>query len=320
VAATRSSSISRPHRIADAIARRRSLADRSDLTAFRLVHGDADAVPGLAIDRLNNVLVLHVDSSALLETWMTPIRDVLGDYRAAFGKIHPRGGKGSSRQLWGPAVDRVEVIEHEVVYEARFDTGLNVGLFLDMRDVRGWLREAAQQRRVLNLFAYTCSFGVSAVQGGATRVLNIDLSKPYLEWGRVNYALNGLKADPHDFVYGEAFDWLGRFERRSEVFDLVILDPPSFSSSRAGTFSVERDYGRLAQAAARVTAPGGILLAATNHAGTSHAHFDATLRTAVTAAGRRYRTQQQWHEPAPDFPIPAGRAAYLKVRALILDD
>jgi 23S rRNA (cytosine1962-C5)-methyltransferase len=295
------------------------LADRPDLTAYRLVHFDADDLPGLAIDRFVDVVVVHADSVSILDVSLEPIRETLADYRAAFAKIRPRRGDGESRQLWGPSIDRIEVIEDGARYEVRPNAGLNVGLFLDMREVRGWLRHVSHAKSVLNLFAYTCSFGVSAMLGGATRVLNLDLSKSFLAWGRANYLLNGLDANPRDFVYGEAFDWLGRFARRSEQFDLVIVDPPSFSSSRTGTFSVERDYQRLAHAAARATAPGGILLAATNHAGTSDAHFDAMLRSALAAADRRYRTQQQWHEPTPDFPIPAGRAPYLKVRALILE-
>jgi 23S rRNA (cytosine1962-C5)-methyltransferase len=188
-----------------------------------------------------------------------------------------------------------------------------------MREVRAWIREAADGQSVLNLFAYTCSFGVCAMLGGAARVLNIDLSRAYLEWGRANYALNGLEANPKDFVYGDALDWLRRFERRAERFDLVIVDPPSFSSSRGRTFSIERDYPRLAQAAARVVAPGGILLAATNHAGTSDASFDALLRTAVGAAARAFRLERRWHEPSTDFPLAAGGGPYLKVRALALE-
>ena len=120
-----------------------------------------------------------------------------------------------------------------------------------------------------------------------------------------------------DFVYGDAFDWLGRFARRGERFDLVIVDPPSFSST---PFSVTRDYPRLVEAAARTVAPAGILLAATNHAGTSDDRFEAWLQNGLTLAGRYGRVVQRWHEPRLDFPMPPGRGQpYLKVRALVLD-
>jgi 23S rRNA (cytosine1962-C5)-methyltransferase len=185
-----------------------------------------------------------------------------------------------------------------------------------MRDVRGWLRQAASGRTVLNTFAYTCAFGVSAALGGAKRVLNLDLSRPYLAWGQANYRLNRLPVDPHDFVFGDAFDWLGRFVRRDERFDVVIVDPPSFSSS---PFSVARDYPRLVQAAARVVAHAGILITATNHAATSDERFEGWLRAGLQSAGRQSQLVQAWHEPEADFPVPAGRRPYLKVRALVLD-
>jgi len=191
-----------------------------------------------------------------------------------------------------------------------------VGLFLDMREVRGWVGQMARGRKVLNLFAHTCSLGVSATLGGATRVLNLDVSKTYLEWGKANYGLNDLAVDPHDFVFGEAFDWLGRFARRRERFDMVIVDPPSFSST---PFSVVRDYARLVEAAAQALGPGGILLAATNHASTSGQRFEAWLDHGLSDARRHGHLLQQWQEPAADFPVPPGRDPYLKVRALALD-
>jgi 23S rRNA (cytosine1962-C5)-methyltransferase len=255
-----------------------------------------------------------------LRRWREALQHDL-DLPTAYAKVHPRPpGRGVAPRepLWGHAREHVEVHENGVRYEIRPAAAMSVGLFLDMREVRLWLREHAAGRHVLNLFAYTCAFGVCASLGGAARVLNIDLSKPYLDWGRANYALNHLQADERDFVYGDALDWLGRFARRSERFDLVILDPPSFSTTRTAAFSVERDYAQVAALAARVVAPAGILLAATNHAGTSDQRFDGWLEAGVTAAERQGRLVRRWHEPRPDFPIPRGQRPYLKVRAVQL--
>ena len=162
-----------------------------------------------------------------------------------------------------------------------------------------WVRDNAPGRSVLNLFAYTCAFGVSAMLGKAERVVNVDVSRPYLEWGQDNYRLNDLAADPRDFIYGDAFDWLGRFARRGTRFDLVVVDPPSFSST---PFSVSRDYPRLVDAAARVVAHAGILVAATNHAGTSDERFEAWLRAGLETAGRHGQIVERWHEPANGLP------------------
>ena len=284
-------------------------------------------MPGLAIDRYGEVLVIHADAAVLLERWLPEIRTDLGDFAAAYTKIHPRAAShlaadqvrrlAPEAPVWGPPRPETEVLEDGVRYLVRPDAGLSVGLFLDMREVRDWLRTNTARRRVLNLFAYTCSFGVNAALGGAARVLNLDLSRGYLDWGKTNYRLNGLSVDDRDFVYGDAFDWLGRLARRGERFDVVIVDPPSFSST---PFSVTRDYPRLVEAAARTVAPAGILLAATNHAGTSDDRFEAWLQNGLTLAGRYGRVVQRWHEPRLDFPMPPGRGQpYLKVRALVLD-
>ena len=283
-------------------------------------------MPGLAIDRYADVAVIHAGSPELLRRWLAAIRADLAGFGAAYAKVHPRAASrvtpdevrrlAPDQPVWGAAVDEVEVIEHGVRYLARPGAGLSVGLFLDMREVRGWLRGAAGGRRVLNLFAYTCAFGVSAALGGAARVLNLDLSRGYLDWGKANYRLNELPVEDRDFVSGDAFDWLGRFARRGERFDVVIVDPPSFSST---PFSVTRDYPRLVEAAARTVAPAGILLVATNHAGTSDDRFDAWLQNGLTLAGRHGQVVQRWHEPRLDFPQAPGRRPYLKVRALNLD-
>ena len=281
---------------------------------------------GLAIDRFAAAAVVHADSPSALQGWLPALREHLRDFESVYTKVHARGSRGLPRgalaalapatPAWGAAVEQLEVVESGVRFAVRPGAGLSVGLFLDMRDVRAWLRAQSARRQVLNLFAYTCSFGVCAALGGAARVVNVDVSRPYLDWGKVNYRLNDLPIDERDFIFGEAFDWLRRFARRGERFDLVILDPPSFSST---PFAVARDYPRLVAAAAQAVAPAGILLAATNHAGTSDERFDAWLAAGLQSADRYGRLVRRWHEPAVDFPLPAGQQPYLKVRALVLD-
>lgn len=310
-----------------ALERRAPLAVRSDLTAYRLLNGAAEGAPRLAVDRYGDVAVVHADSYDVLARWHDVLRDVVR-LPTAYAKVHPaqasrltteeRSALAPEQPLWGAPRESVEVVEHGARYVIRPAAGLSVGLFLDMRDVRDWLHRNSAGKRVLNLFGYTCAFGVRGVLGGAARVLNIDISRSNLDWGRENYQLNGLATDQHDFVYGEAMNWLSRLARRDEVFDLVVLDPPSFSTTRHMAFSVQKDYVRLATLGARVVAPAGILLAATNHAGTSDERFDAWLVAALAAAGRSGRVRARWHEPDLDFPVPRGQRPYLKVRAIQL--
>jgi 23S rRNA (cytosine1962-C5)-methyltransferase len=267
------------------------------------------------VDRYADVAVAHVPTEAAVPD----LREVQSVCSTGYLKVHQRTAREyvpRSEPLWGPPREEVTVTEHGVQYLVRPPAGLTVGLFLDMREVRQWLRSISTGKRVLNLFAYTCSFGVCAALGGATRVVNLDLSRTYLEWGKANYALNGLPVDGRDFIYGDALDWLGRFARRSEEFELVIVDPPSFSTT---PFSVTRDYARLVALAAKVVDSGGTLLAATNHAQTSSARFNQWLDDGLAQAGRHGRLLQSWHEPKEDFPVPRGQWPYLKVRALQLD-
>jgi len=326
---TRSCSTSRQRRIAEALARRDRLGAAADLTAYRLVHGDAEDMPGLAADRYGRVGVIHADGLEILETWLPALRARLAPVvETAYTKVHPRRASGldaaqrgrlaPEAPIWGSPVDSLEVLEAGVRYQVRPSGGLSVGLFLDMREVRQWLRsdEAVRGGRVLNLFAYTCSLGVCATLGAAERVVNVDVSRPYLEWGKANYALNGCPVDARDFIYGDAFDWLARFARRLQRFEVVIVDPPSFSST---PFSVTRDYARLVAAAARVVSPGGVLLAATNHVPTTDARFASWLGSGLSEAGRRGRVVARWHEPEIDFPVSAGQRAYLKVHAVQLN-
>jgi 23S rRNA (cytosine1962-C5)-methyltransferase len=324
---TLSFSTSRQRPIAEALRRRAALAATGDLTAYRLIHGAADGVPGLAVDRFADVAIIHSDSTAIVDEWLSTLRtELIGAYPTAYVKVHPRGVSHLSAEAlrrfapdvpaWGAPREEVQVTEGVARYVVRPASGLSVGIFLDMREVRGWLRQHSEGRTVLNLFAYTCSLGVSASLGGAERVVDLDVSRPYLEWGRTNYALNGLAVDARDFIFGDAFDWLRRFARRGQTFDTVIVDPPSFSST---PFSVTRDYARLAEAAARVVTRGGTLLAATNHAATSDERFDRWLIDGLAAAERAGHIVASWHEPAEDFPIPEGGRPYLKVRALELN-
>jgi 23S rRNA (cytosine1962-C5)-methyltransferase len=306
VGGTRSCSIFKPRRIADT-------------DAYRLVNGEADGAPGLFVDRFADLLVVHADTQAILDQYGPALPR---EYAAAVAKIHPRDARratASERTLWGTPPDALVAEERGARYLIRPQAGLNVGLFLDMREVRSWLRTVSAERTVLNLFAYTCSLGVCASLGGAARVLNVDLSRSYLKWGQDNYRCNELAVSEQDFVYGDAFDWLARFARRQQAFDIVIVDPPSFSTSRHGAFSVERDYPRLVKESARCVAPGGILLAATNHAGTTDARFDAWVRTGLHEARRVGHLERRWHEPMPDFPLLPDQRPYLKVRALVLE-
>jgi 23S rRNA (cytosine1962-C5)-methyltransferase len=178
-----------------------------------------------------------------------------------------------------------------------------VGLYLDARDARGWVRREARGRRVLNTFAYTCGFGVAARLGGAARALNLDLSRKVLDWGEANLALNGLQPERQDFVSGDAVDRARRLQARGERFELVVLDPPGSYGAGGKRFSAARDYHRLVTALEPLVAPGGLLLAMGNVEAMRPDALQAQVLQGL--AGRRWKEAARFGASEVDFVAPS---------------
>ena len=314
-----------------AAARRAPLAE-PDTTIYRLVNAAADGLPGLTADRYGDALVVSLYDaddkippdpipSALLDALIeiTQLTSIYIKYRprqASRLSEEQLAALAPTEPVAGPDLGEFVAYEDGLAYVVRPGDGLNAGLFPDMREGRGRVRAWAMGQRVLNCFAYTCGFGVAATAGGATRVLNLDLSKSVLARGQENYRANGFEPDAHDFVYGDVFDWLRRLARRGDFFDLVILDPPGFSTTKSGRFSAARDYAALAELAAGCVAPDGRLLACCNVVELPWRKYRDQVLAGVAAAGRAAEVAGVYHEPALDFPRAALTEPYLKMLLL----
>jgi 23S rRNA (guanine2445-N2)-methyltransferase / 23S rRNA (guanine2069-N7)-methyltransferase len=175
------------------------------------------------------------------------------------------------------------VREGGLKFRVNFEDYLDTGLFLDHRLTRARLRDAARGRRFLNLFAYTGTATVYAAAGGAASTTTVDMSRTYLEWAQRNLSLNGFSGAAHQFVQADCRAWLDASARTDERFDLIFLDPPTFSNSKrmAGVLDIERDHGELIAASARLLTSAGLVVFSTN---AQRFHLDATLaqRFAVT--------------------------------------
>jgi 23S rRNA (cytosine1962-C5)-methyltransferase len=166
-------------------------------------------------------------------------------------------------------------------------------------------------KTVLNAFAYTCGFSVCAALAGA-QTTSLDLSKKYLDWGRENFRLNGINRENHDFIFGDVFEWFSRFKKKGRAFDLILLDPPTFSKSKqSGDFSAEKDYSNLARAAFELLNPGGVLFASTNASRYDPEDFVHDMQSAAQEAGRKIKRMDYFPQPF-DFPINKSEPAYLK--------
>jgi 23S rRNA (cytosine1962-C5)-methyltransferase len=193
--------------------------------------------------------------------------------------------------------------EHFLKYAIDFDVGYSVGLFIDQRENRRYVRQVAP-RRLLNCFCYTGSFSVAAASVGAQTV-NIDLSKKSLARGRENFALNSLPTNDHRFISDDVLAVLPRLERKGEKFDMIILDPPTFSRSHRGkAFQVERDFEDLLMTALELLARDGRILLSTNCSTLREKGLEVMARYCLKVSRRAAKFHRQ---PAlPDFPAREG--------------
>ena len=158
------------------------------------------------------------------------------------------------------------VMEDGLKFLVNFDDYLDTGLFLDHRTTRGRLRAAASGKRFLNLFAYTCTASVYAAAGGAVSTTSVDMSNTYLNWAQRNFELNGLSPERNGLVQADCRVWLEEAGRGRERYDLIFIDPPTFSNSKRmeGVFDVERDHPEFIEGCMRLLAPGGLIVFSTN--------------------------------------------------------
>jgi 23S rRNA (cytosine1962-C5)-methyltransferase len=193
--------------------------------------------------------------------------------------------------------------EHQLKYGIDFEAGYSVGFFIDQRENRRYLRQIAP-RRLLNCFAYTCSFSVAAASVGAQTV-NIDLSKKSLARGRENFALNSLSTGDHKFIADDVMTVLPRLARKGEKFDVVILDPPTFSRSHRGqTFHVEDNFEELLTAALEVVTRNGRILLSTNCLSLREKGLEVMARYCLKLTRKAGIFHRQ--PPLPDFPPGTG--------------
>ena len=270
-----------------AIGKRQSL--RKITNALRLVNGIGDALPGLVLEQYDRHCVVHLFKKrwiARKEAIAEFVKIRLGArYLIIKERLDPKVLKPEqiNASVWiKQALARTVVQENALHFGVDLNDGLNSGLFLDMRRNRRIVAGLTKGIKVLNCFAYTCSFGVYAKGFGASSVINVDISRKSLARGRENYELNQLGYEETEFVRADALTYMKRALKKGNRFGCVILDPPSFARHDGKIFSVKKDLAVLIDAAMNVLTPGGVLLVATNFSGLSH----QSLEDMVVAGGK----------------------------------
>ena len=251
-------------RVERALAWRRQLGLEG---AYRLVHGAGDGLPGFSCDVLGEVAVVYAYGEGLVPLARTLAEAVMGFARLAGAVVKLRGkGDHADREVLGRVDDRVIAHEHGVPYEIHPKGSLNTGLFTDMREHRRGLARFAAGKSVLNLFSYTGALSLACARAGAATVTSVDTSEGVHAWARGNFARSQLSGDAWRFETGDAVRFLARAARDKERYELVIVDPPTFSTARGQAWTLERDYPALIAQAAAVAPAGGVLwLAANSH-------------------------------------------------------
>ena len=312
-------------RVRAAVALRTRLLDTKRLGAIRLIHGEADGLPGIVVDRYGAYLVVQLFSAAV-----AGLRDDL--YAALLAEVAPDAiyeqrryrslGGEAPRQVaaelvrGAPAPVEFEVVEDDLKFVVDVTAPLSTGLFADLREGRRAVRQWAAGRRVLNLFSYTGAISVYAQAGGATEVCAVDVAAKAHARARRNFTASGFDPETPEHIVGDAFKVLAKFVERARTFDLVALDPPAFASAQARggkTWSAIRDYAELVAASLSVLAPGGLLIAACSTHKMSAAEFELALADGALAARTRLQIIDRRSLP-PDFPTLPGfpEGNYLK--------
>lgn len=314
-------------RVTDAIAKRQRIADNDQTSAWRLIHGENDQLPGLVVDRYATTLVVRLDTLAWLPHLRSivdaltqieePTSIVLRTSRQISASLPP--GLSSGTTLVGPApVAPIEFVENGLLFEADVIKGQKTGHFLDQRDNRQLVASRCHGATVLDVFCNTGGFTVHAAAAGARRVTSVDISEHAIDATRRHVELNRdeTAATEHSYITADAFDAMERLANEGARFDVVIVDPPSFAPNAAALAGARRAYRRLTSLAIELLGSGGTLFQASCSSRIDNIEFHDLVADEIDRAGfvaaNAIRT-----EHCLDHPIGFAQGAYLK--ALLAD-
>lgn len=296
----------------------------TDTTSCRLIFGEADFLPGLVVDKFSDVLVveslaLGIDrlKSLLLESLKKVLAEdgvrIRGIYERSDAKVRLQEGMERFKGFIGEPFDtKVEIVENGVRYQVDVKDGQKTGFFLDQKNNRAAIQRLCRGKRVLDCFTHTGSFALNAGMAGAEYVLGVDASELGIAQARENAKLNGLEGRV-TFACADVFELLPELEKKGEVYDVVILDPPAFTKSRRATKNAVKGYREINLRGMKLVRDGGFLATCSCSHFMEQELFAKTVREAARGAHKRLR-QVEFHTQAPDHPIlwAAEESYYLK--------
>ncbi|MEM7606548.1 MAG: class I SAM-dependent methyltransferase [Myxococcota bacterium] len=266
-----------PEVVGQAAHRRYALHHAETPTAYRLLLGDAEGAPGVNLDVYGDHLVLHLVSEEAHAAEDAIVSALHAAFARAFAGLYvkrrpkqanalrqaERREAAPSTPLWGEGREAFFVNEAELAFEVNLGEALSTGIFLDQRRSRERVCEMASGARVLNLFAYSCGFGLAAAVGGAAEVVNVDASGVALGRGKRNFDHAGVQGR---FIKDDVFEFLAREHRRGRRYDLIVCDPPTYARGKKRRWKSGSGWRELTADCLRVAAPGATLFLSSNDA------------------------------------------------------
>jgi 23S rRNA (cytosine1962-C5)-methyltransferase len=300
--------------------------ENSGTSAFRLVHGENDGLPGVVIDKYEQTYVVKLYSVA----WLPHLRTLLSALEAIAGPERvvlrlSRAVSGNQSRLFGlrdgdtllgsPPTDPIRFLENGLRFEADVIRGQKTGFFLDQRENRWRAEGMANGKTVLNLFAYSGGFSLYAARGGANEVTSLDISQPALRAAERNFALNQtdphVAAATHRTLRGDAFELLSEMQHSHQHYGMVIVDPPPFARKASEVPRALSSYRRLVRLALAVLRPAGTLVISSCSSRVAAEAFFQLVNQEAAQVGRPLHELERTYHPV-DHPIRFKFGSYLK--------
>lgn len=258
-------------RLIKAIGFRKAFYESPDTTAFRVFNGEGDGIGGLIIDYYDGYYVINYYSNgiyAFKETILKAFQELVGFNGIYQKKRFDTAGKYIEEDdfvMGFEAPEPLIIKENGVNFAVYLNDGAMTGIFLDQRDVRKTIKDLyASGRTVLNTFSYTGAFSVYAALGGAEGTTSVDLANRSLPKTSEQFSVNGIPPDSQEIIVEDVFNYFKYAVRKGLEYGIVILDPPSYATSKDFSFSAEKDYTDLLKEAIAITQTNGIIVASTN--------------------------------------------------------
>ncbi|CAH0525913.1 class I SAM-dependent methyltransferase [Vibrio hippocampi] len=288
---------------------RDDIIERDGLTGYRLIAAESDGLPGITIDKYDNFLVCQLLSAgaefqkqALVDALVHCYPDCSIYERSDVAIRKKEGLTERTGVLHGDAPQQPVIIEENgIKISVDIINGHKTGFYLDQRDSRNQAQKYVKDKEVLNCFSYTGGFGLYALKGGASRVINADVSQPALDTARSNAEMNGFKGKQAVFLNADVFKLLREYRDQGTKFDVVIMDPPKFADSKAQLNGACRGYKDINMLAMQILKPGGTLLTYSCSGLMDQNLFQKIIADAAIDANRSVKFVERF-EQAADHP------------------